>query len=235
LAEERGVALRCLAAAVFGLLLASGLCGAAVADILVSIDKSDQRMTVSVDGAVRHVWPVSTGRAGYGTPNGRFRPQWMARRYFSRKYYNSPMPYSIFFHGGFAIHGTEHLSRLGGPASHGCVRLSPRNAATLFALVKDHGKAHTRIVVTGDTAARSARSTRSTRSTHSARSTRSAHSTRSRADRAERRARHRVARSRRFDGDAEIVYRARAYHYPAPRFYRVPAYARWYYRGYSRY
>ncbi|HEX2216485.1 MAG TPA: L,D-transpeptidase [Xanthobacteraceae bacterium] len=123
---------------------------AARAELLVEIDKSAQRLTVSIDGEQKHTWPVSTGRAGYGTPNGRFRPQWMARHWFSRKYYNSPMPHSIFFHKGYAIHGTNYIRRLGGPASHGCVRLHPANAAALFALVKRHGMGNTRIVVTGE-------------------------------------------------------------------------------------
>jgi hypothetical protein len=125
------------------------LCLPARAGVDVRIDKSEQRMTVSVDGHERYSWPVSTGRAGYGTPSGRFRPQWMARKYFSRKYYDSPMPYSIFFHGGFAIHGTHEISRLGGPASHGCVRLTPGHAAKLFALVKEEGMGSTHILVTG--------------------------------------------------------------------------------------
>ena len=47
----------------------------------------------------------------------------MARSWFSTRYYGSPMPYSIFFHKGYAIHGTNYISRLGGPASHGCVRM----------------------------------------------------------------------------------------------------------------
>jgi lipoprotein-anchoring transpeptidase ErfK/SrfK len=123
--------------------------GPAVAAVVVSIDKSTQHMSVAVDGETRYVWAVSTGRAGYGTPNGTFRPQRLARSWFSKKYYNSPMPYSIFFHGGFAIHGSYEISRLGGPASHGCVRLHPGNAATLFALVKQEGMGATRIVVSG--------------------------------------------------------------------------------------
>jgi hypothetical protein len=115
--------------------------------VLITIDKASQRMAVAVNGRTRYVWQVSTGRSGYGTPSGRFRPQWMARTYFSKKYYDSPMPHSIFFYHGYAIHGTEYIHRLGGPASHGCVRLHPRNAAMLFALVQDHGMASTRIVI----------------------------------------------------------------------------------------
>jgi lipoprotein-anchoring transpeptidase ErfK/SrfK len=117
------------------------------AAVVVQIDKSSQRMAVSIDGTTRYSWPVSTGRNGYGTPSGVFQPQLMARRWFSRKYYNSPMPHSIFFYYGFAIHGTNDISRLGGPASHGCVRLHPSHAAALFALVQRNGPGNTRIEI----------------------------------------------------------------------------------------
>ena len=120
--------------------------GPAQAQVVVHISKASQRMSVSVDGAQRYVWRISTGRAGFGTPSGVFRPQMLARSWFSRKYYNSPMPYSIFYHKGYAIHGTNYLSRLGGPASHGCVRLHPANAAVLFSLVQRYRSA-TRIIV----------------------------------------------------------------------------------------
>jgi hypothetical protein len=138
------------------------------AGVLVSINKSTQRMTVSVDGEVKHVWAVSTGRAGYGTPNGQYRPQRMARTWFSRKYYNSPMPHSIFYHGGFAIHGSNAIHQLGGPASHGCVRLHPANAATLFALVKREGMGATRISISGASPAMIARKKPRTHITRSA-------------------------------------------------------------------
>jgi lipoprotein-anchoring transpeptidase ErfK/SrfK len=111
------------------------------------IDIASQRMIVKVDGEVRHVWKVSTGRTGYATPRGAYKPQRMHVSYFSRKYYNSPMPYSIFFRGGYAIHGTTAINRLGGPASHGCVRLATGNARTLFNLVRSAGPARTRIVI----------------------------------------------------------------------------------------
>lgn len=111
------------------------------------IDIASQRMVVKVDGEVRHVWKVSTGRSGYATPRGAYKPQRMHVRYFSKKYYNSPMPYSIFFRGGYAIHGTSAINRLGGPASHGCVRLATGNARALFQLVKSAGAGRTRIVI----------------------------------------------------------------------------------------
>lgn len=121
----------------------------AFANILISVDKSTQQMSVSVDGVPRYRFTVSTGRAGYGTPNGTYHPQRLAASWFSKLYYNSPMPHSIFFHSGYAIHGSYDINRLGGPASHGCIRLHPANAATLFDLVKSEGMDATTIVVSG--------------------------------------------------------------------------------------
>jgi len=117
------------------------------AELVVHISKGAQRMTVTRDGQPLYQWTISTGRAGYGTPSGVFHPQRMARTWFSRAYYNSPMPHSIFFYGGYAIHGTYAIRQLGGPASHGCVRLYPGNAATLFALVQREGPGRTTIVI----------------------------------------------------------------------------------------
>jgi len=118
------------------------------ASIVITVDKSAQELTVEVDGQPRYQWPVSTARMGYRTPNGAYRPQRLERMWNSRLYDWSPMPYSIFFNGGYAIHGTYETRHLGSPASHGCIRLSPKHAAVLFALVQSH-MGSTRIVVTG--------------------------------------------------------------------------------------
>jgi hypothetical protein len=112
-------------------------------NILVIVDLQMQTMQVRIDGVTKYRWDVSTGRAGYDTPPGRYQPTRMHKKYFSRKYDNAPMPYAIFFHEGYAIHGTTDLKRLGRIASHGCVRLHPENAATLFALVKEIGPENT--------------------------------------------------------------------------------------------
>jgi lipoprotein-anchoring transpeptidase ErfK/SrfK len=119
-----------------------------VSQVEARIDIATQRMVVKVDGEVRHIWKVSTGRKGFSTPRGAYKPQRMHVSYFSRKYYNSPMPYSIFFRGGYAIHGTTAINRLGGPASHGCVRLATGNARALFQLVRQAGPGRTRIIIT---------------------------------------------------------------------------------------
>jgi lipoprotein-anchoring transpeptidase ErfK/SrfK len=120
---------------------------AEAASIVARIDLSDQRMKVFVNGRHTATWPVSTARRGYRTPVGTFRPGRMHVRYFSRKYDNSPMPHSIFFYGGYAIHGTTAIKNLGRPASHGCVRLHPDNARRLFSLIKQNGKRNARIVI----------------------------------------------------------------------------------------
>jgi lipoprotein-anchoring transpeptidase ErfK/SrfK len=122
---------------------------AAQAAVVVTVDKSSQRLSVVVDGVNRYDWPVSTARWGYETPNGSYRPERLERKWFSRKYDWSPMPHSIFFDGGYAIHGSYEISRLGRPASHGCIRLNPKNAALLFDLVKGR-RNETQIVIVGE-------------------------------------------------------------------------------------
>ena len=130
------------------LLLASG----ARANILISIDKSTQHMSVSVDGTPRYEWPVSTGRAGYDTPNGTFKANRMDADHFSQEWDNAPMPHAIFFDmNGHAVHGFFDVKHLGRPASHGCVRLSPEHAGMLFDLVTAEGMSNTTIVVSGRT------------------------------------------------------------------------------------
>lgn len=139
--------MRILALTLLVLLAVFGRAQTAEAAVEARIDISTQRMVVLVDGVRQGEYAVSTGRKGYRTPTGYFKPQRMHRRYYSRKYHNSPMPHSIFFAGGIAVHGTYETGRLGRPASHGCVRLAPRAAAELFELVRQHGMQNSSIIV----------------------------------------------------------------------------------------
>jgi len=127
--------------------------GAAVdAALLIKVDKSAQRMTVTVDGNRLYDWPVSTGGGGYETPSGTFKPFRMEIDHLSKEWDNAPMPYSIFFtKTGDAIHSTYEQRSLGRAVSHGCVRLSRKNAATLWDLVKREKMANTTVVLTGRT------------------------------------------------------------------------------------
>ena len=117
------------------------------AGVVAKVDLGEQEMQVYVDGKLRHSWPIASGRSGHETPTGNYRPQRLERDWYSRQYDDAPMPYSVFFSGGYAIHGG--YSRLGRPASHGCIRLNTSNAATFFKLVSSYGSGSTRIVIDG--------------------------------------------------------------------------------------
>jgi len=134
-----------LAAAAAALLL---FCGAARAEVVVTISKAQQKLAVFVDGSEAYTWPVSTGRRGYGTPSGVFHPQRLEPHWYSHTYENAPMPWSMFFYRGYAVHGTTEVRHLGHAASHGCVRLTPEHAHTLFTLIRRVGMRHARFVVT---------------------------------------------------------------------------------------
>jgi lipoprotein-anchoring transpeptidase ErfK/SrfK len=124
-------------------LLVFALPAAALAQVVAHISLSTQRMNVSVNGVPRYNWAVSTARPGYRTPTGTFKPTALFRYHASTIYSGSPMPYSIFFLRGYAIHGSYETKYLGRPASHGCVRLHPSNAAALYSLVKTYGPSNT--------------------------------------------------------------------------------------------
>ena len=122
------------------------------ATILINIDKTKQQMTVFLDGVESYNWPVSTGKAGYSTPSGTFTATSMNEIWYSKEWDNAPMPHAIFFmKDGHAIHGSYEVKNLGKPASHGCVRISPENAATLYALVEKTGLKNTQVVLAGGT------------------------------------------------------------------------------------
>ena len=141
-----------LAASLLGAVLGASLAAPASANILITIDKGAQQMSVAVDGAQRYVWPVSTGRPGYDTPSGTFKPNRMDADHYSQEWDNAPMPNAIFFDmDGHAIHGFFDVKHLGRAVSHGCVRLSPDHAQTLFNLVKAEGMGETKVVVAGRT------------------------------------------------------------------------------------
>ena len=141
-----------LTAPLFAAALALAGAAPARADIVVNIDKTTQRMSVTVDGVPRYVWPVSTGRAGYDTPDGTFRVNRMDADHLSQEWDNAPMPHAMFFDmHGHAIHGFFDVRHLGQPVSHGCVRIAPANATALFNLVKAEGMQATTVIVTGQT------------------------------------------------------------------------------------
>ena len=129
------------------MIIAAGLYPAVVfaAKLEARIDISDQKMRIYQNGLLRHSWKISTARRGYVTPIGSYKPTRMHKMWHSRKYNMSPMPHSIFFKGGYAVHGTNEIKHLGRPASHGCIRLHPDNARALFRMVERVGRANATI------------------------------------------------------------------------------------------
>jgi lipoprotein-anchoring transpeptidase ErfK/SrfK len=120
--------------------------------ILIKIDKTNQKMTIFLGGVKKYEWPVSTGKGGYSTPSGTYTATSMNEIWYSKQWDNAPMPHSIFFiKDGHAIHGSNEVKNLGKPVSHGCVRISPDNAATLYAMVAKNGLENTQVVLTGVT------------------------------------------------------------------------------------
>ena len=138
-----------IASAVLGgiVLLGGGSQAQASNQITARVDISEQRMVVSVDGRPAFEWKVSTGGKGYVTPTGAWKPTRLHEIWYSRKYDNAPMPHAVFFSGGYAVHATSAVKRLGTPASHGCVRLHPDNASDFYKLVQVFGAANTQIVI----------------------------------------------------------------------------------------
>lgn len=117
------------------------------APLVAKVDISSQTMTVIHNGHVAYRWPVSTARSGKWTPRGSWTAKWLSRHHKSSLYNNAPMPFSIFFSGNYAIHGTNQVSRLGRPASAGCVRLHPDHAAVLFRMTKSVGLKNMKVVI----------------------------------------------------------------------------------------
>lgn len=120
---------------------------ASAANLVAKVSLSSQTMTVTHRGAVKYRWKVSTARAGKVTPTGSWTAKWLSKNHRSSRYNNAPMPFSIFYNGHYAVHGTNQISRLGRPASAGCIRLHPDNASILFGLAQREGLKNTRIVV----------------------------------------------------------------------------------------
>lgn len=133
---------------ILGALLLTGAAESRADSLVARVNISTQTMTVSRYGEVLYRWNVSTARKGYVTPSGSWKPKRLHKMWYSKKYENSPMPWSVFYNGGYAVHGTNAVRQLGRPASHGCVRLATANAATFYALVREVGMKDTRIVVT---------------------------------------------------------------------------------------
>ncbi len=148
--SARFINIAAIAVTGLGLFMAAGNAPAQASvsnEVVARISISEQKMQVTVGGRQTYEWKVSTAGKGYVTPTGSWKPYRMHEMWYSKKYDNAPMPHSVFFTGGYAVHATPHVKNLGRPASHGCIRLHPTNAEAFYTLVKTFGQQNTRIVI----------------------------------------------------------------------------------------
>ena len=101
------------------------------AEIMAQVSLSQQTMTVIVDGVDTYVWPVSTARRGFVTPKGKWGAQSMHRMH--SLFNNAPMPFTIFYNGHYAIHGTTDVKKSSAarrpPAAFGCIPTTPASCS----------------------------------------------------------------------------------------------------------
>jgi hypothetical protein len=118
-------------------------------DVIVVVNKKDhtfwgrpETLRVYKRGAgLLYYWLISTGHTGWGTPSGYFLPTGFSSRHWSSSF-DAPMFWSVFFHGGKALHSSldrEALGDLGSPASHGCIHIEELRAEALFHLIGQSG------------------------------------------------------------------------------------------------
>jgi lipoprotein-anchoring transpeptidase ErfK/SrfK len=121
---------------------------AANPETLVFIDVSIANQWLTLQSPTETLTgPISSGRKGYSTRRGCYIPHSVEEMHYSRTYDNAPMPHSVFYFGGYAIHGTYEENLLGRPASHGCVRVSRRLARQIYDVVRRYGRTATQVCV----------------------------------------------------------------------------------------
>jgi lipoprotein-anchoring transpeptidase ErfK/SrfK len=98
------------------------------------VDLTQQRLTAYQGNTPVFEATVSTGLPNTPTVVGQFRIYWKltAADMTGPGYYLPDVPYTMYFHGGYALHGTYWHSNFGQPMSHGCVNLRTEDAEWLF-------------------------------------------------------------------------------------------------------
>jgi hypothetical protein len=75
---------------------------------------------------------IRTGMPGRRTPDGMYHI-WLRNRHQYSFLFDEPMPYSLFFHGNYALHGTYSDVRRGG--SNGCVNMTVADSEKVFRML----------------------------------------------------------------------------------------------------
>jgi hypothetical protein len=119
----------------------------ALKPVIALVKIGDQKLQLYEKGKFLSEWDISSARPGKITPRGSWTAKWLSRNHKSSIYDGAEMPYSVFFNGDYAIHGTRQVNKLGEPASAGCIRLHPENAKIFFELARLYGVENTLVKI----------------------------------------------------------------------------------------
>jgi lipoprotein-anchoring transpeptidase ErfK/SrfK len=100
----------------------------------IDVDLAEQLLTAYEGHVPVHTTLVSTGLPNTPTPVGQFRI-WIKLRtddMAGTDYYIEDVPYVMYFHEGYGLHGVTWHGNFGRPMSHGCVNLPTEEAEWLF-------------------------------------------------------------------------------------------------------
>jgi lipoprotein-anchoring transpeptidase ErfK/SrfK len=100
----------------------------------IEVNLSRQRLIAWENGRVVYSTAISSGKRGTPTRRGVFAIQskYRAKTMRGRGYVAPNVPYTMFYSGGYAIHGAYWHNRFGRPVSHGCVNLPVGQARRLY-------------------------------------------------------------------------------------------------------
>ncbi len=94
---------------------------------VMCISKGNNKLTWVIDGVPQYQFDVRFGSEQLPTREGTFAVTWKKVDVISNLYH-TPMPYSMFFSGGQAVHYSSNFARLGyNGSSHGCVNVRDWN------------------------------------------------------------------------------------------------------------
>ena len=100
----------------------------------IDVDISEQRVTAWEGNVPVLSFVSSTGLPDTPTVTGKFNIYWKLEStvMIGEDYYLPEVPYTMYFYGGYALHGAYWHNNFGQPMSHGCVNLSSDNAKQIF-------------------------------------------------------------------------------------------------------
>lgn len=105
----------------------------------IEVDLSDQKLYMHEGDGIVGSYLISSGKWA-STPTGEWRV-WIKLRYARMRggskalgtFYDLPnVPYTMYYYGGYGIHGAYWHNNFGQPMSHGCINMNPEEAGVVF-------------------------------------------------------------------------------------------------------